>query len=221
MKNLTSLVPLILLMVGCGSSTGTRDGGAGEPTFPIVPTSGNGGGAGSAVSETGGTGGTVPTSGAGGEPGSGGNPAGAAGEPIEPAGGSSGSVVCVPKTCLTRGVELDTYYTAGDPVPQACGLLDDGCGNYIDCGGCEPHYTCGGGTAEVDPLYPAMLPRLLTADDAVPGICKGGCTEYGDYGRGDCYVDYNLTACVGEPVNVPPREGCVGSVDSNYWCCPS
>lgn len=51
------------------------------------------------------------------------------------AGGISGSAgnsvggtgPCIPITCFTYGVR-----NGGD----ACGIVDDGCGNYIDCGGC-------------------------------------------------------------------------------------
>jgi hypothetical protein len=41
-------------------------------------------------------------------------------------GGTGG--VCIPITCVTFGVRNDG---------EACGFVDDGCGNFIDCGGCS------------------------------------------------------------------------------------
>lgn len=150
------------LLIGCGgSSTSTRGGG------PSIQ--GEGGEAGSTVEpqETGGS--TEQTGGSTGETGgTGGIVGGGTGGMVEQTGGSGnepgtgGATVCTPKTCLTYAVEM-----TGSNELQACGLIEDGCGNYIDCGGCEnPSHACGGGSV----LFDATI-----ANDAIEGICNGGC----------------------------------------------
>ena len=97
-----------------------------------------------------GAGGTAGSAGSGGAAGSAGSPgaAGAAGS-VGSAGtagsgsagmagsagsagvaGSAGSAGCVPVTCASVGAD--------------CGMMDDGCGELLDCGTCTAPETCGG-----------------------------------------------------------------------------
>lgn len=145
MNKTNSLIAVVtaLSCFACGSST-TINEPLGEAGAPNV--GGNIGYAGSPLGETGGetsvsSGGQVTTGGIGTQTGGTGNetqtggtlPVGGSGTggSVEPTGGTG---PCVPKTCLTIAVELAGGQT--NPVPDACGLVNDGCGNLIDCGGC-------------------------------------------------------------------------------------
>ena len=119
-------------------------------------------------------------------------------------GGDQFKCGCPAQTCLDLGLE--------------CGVVDDGCGNAIDCGGCNPRETCGGGDL------------VLNGDGETNGAtetgeenrCGGGCAvEDPDnflapcqaQGRGDSYF------CV--VANVIPFAGCTKMYagSTNEWCC--
>lgn len=150
------LIPMGLFVFGCSSST------TNEAPYE---TGGEAGQAGAAGSNTGGqagaagsnTGGTINTG--GGDSGAGGNSGGTAGVP---SGGGTGGT-CVPKTCLTYAVQ--------NGVADACGTIQDGCGNYIDCNGCDtsknPYSVCGG----------QPKPNIDgSANSGSPNLCDGGCS---------------------------------------------
>jgi len=136
MKTLVSIVGCLIL-VGCGSSSTTV-------VESLAETGGvSNGGAGGEPAATGGVseGGSVTGGVATGGDESGGVSNGGAGGSTGGVENTGGTGVCTPKTCLTIAVELAGGVT--DPVPEACGLVDDGCGNIIDCGGCEFPTECG------------------------------------------------------------------------------
>jgi len=88
------------------------------------------GSGGSVPGGSGGSGGTAGAGGTGGDGGAGGF-GGSGGDGGSGGEGGSGGDACVPLTCAALEAE--------------CGVVDDGCGDEIDCGGCEAPATCGGG----------------------------------------------------------------------------
>lgn len=148
-----SCIFLVALALGCSSNTtviheGDAAGGsAGETGGDAGASGGSGAGSG-----TGGSAG-VSTDGTAGSAGSGGTGDAGAGT-----GGTGGS--CMPKTCLTYAVEHNGT--------DACGVVSNGCGNFIDCGGCDdPAQKCGGS-------QPPNPDRSVVASDE--NTCGGGCT---------------------------------------------
>lgn len=136
---------------------------------------------------------------------------------------STGSTACVPKTCTTLAVEAtaDAGVDAG-AVPEACGALSDGCGNFLDCGMCEdPHELCGAGVPVKDIFQMPMQPRTK---GAVPAVCNGGCTE--QYTPNICGQPSVALACVGAVPPDPPFPGAIcnefsslSAQEVRYWCC--
>lgn len=177
---------------GSAGSVGIGDAGSGSEI------SGSGG---DVVQPTGGTG--ADLGGTAGEPSLGGT----SGEPSTGGTGNTGGT-CVPKTCLTIAVELAGGQT--DPIPEACGIVDDGCGNLIDCGGCEQGI-CGGGSLLTD------IP--FEADDGIPGLCNGGCQKNHECGDGRAHI-----VCSNE--DITPTKTTSGQTLTNCtnydvfrWCC--
>lgn len=137
---------------------------------------------------------------------------------------SSGS--CTPKTCLTLAVEIAADAGVNDPMPDACGILSDGCANFIDCGGCDnPDQACGKGyptDCADNPACgkPAELP-------GVPSLCGGGCTlQQSDQGFCSTWPGYSLYICTNKTTQ-PPKAlvpQCqtifVPGMPSDSWCCP-
>lgn len=157
-----------------GSNIGGADIGGAEPTGGTDP-------------ETGGsTGGTE----AGGEGGAetGGTEEGAAGGNAETggeAGSGTGGEVCVPLydrndpelACQQKAMELAGIsiedLQGGAEMPDACGYIDDGCGNPINCNGCAEYKGCGVG--EIEFLEDAINGTDVTIVNKVPSLCQGGC----------------------------------------------
>jgi hypothetical protein len=211
-----SLIAMIsaLALAACSSSTTISEqdlpGEAGSAGIgeggSAVNTGGNGGdvyvggSGGNVVQPTGGVG-NEPTGGAGGNAGVAGEPnlGGTSGEPNTGGTGNTGGT-CVPKTCLTIAVELAGGQT--DPVPEACGLVNDGCGNLIDCGGCEPGSICGGGKSV------SYDPDLETG--GVPHLCGGDCV----FVAGSEDNLRNIFNCSGEKWNL---DGMVSPLDIGTW----
>ncbi len=71
---------------------------------------------------------------------------------------------CIPQTCATAGPH---------GTPLNCGLQGDGCGNIINCGGCDGG-TCGGGGT----------PGICGASTCVPSNCGAQGIECGPAGDG-------------------------------------
>lgn len=117
---------------------------------------------------------------------------------------TTGGSFCIPFSC--------------EQLNKDCGLVNDGCGNLINCGfdpqnpdKCENEYErCGIGPA---------LPNCST-DVGVSNVCDGGCV-----------IANHPTLCASNkipwfcaaPGYTPPKTGCV-SFDYDYptqgWCCP-
>jgi hypothetical protein len=188
-----SIAILSLAAIGCGSSSTSTRGRTLD--------TGEGGEAGQSVVEQ--------TGGIGNEPVS----TGGTGAVPDGMGGSVG--VCTPKTCLTFAIE-----TTGSNELNACGLIEDGCGNYIDCGGCESLDRCGGGSLNREDGG--------ENDDGIPNICNGGCDTN------------SLAPCLDEKISigcawntdwylpgerVPTNAGrllltdCTQTEDPYTWCC--
>jgi hypothetical protein len=197
---ITSALPMVLLIVGC-SSTATNvsetGGAAGEASAAGM--------AGMAGSDTGGqagsgSGGTSP----GGTSTGGTSTGGVAGSNT---GGTGGT--CIPKTCLEIAIELSG--NTSNP-PKACGITNDGCNGYIDCGSkCsgdlynDVHYSCG----------------LDLAGPIDPNLCGSTCNRApGGSGFGSmCPAKTWAVLC--SNYNEEPYSGCTMSTTlNNYWCCP-
>ena len=120
-------------------------------------------------------------------------------------GGEQFKCGCEPLDCLNLGAE--------------CGLVDNGCGETIDCGGCGeyPYVTCGGEGA------PNEFGQA--GEPAQENICNGGCTLLVTSSV-DC-ENFNhppkMYAC-SAILQSPPFDGCEKySFDENpgnLWCCP-
>ena len=188
-----------------GAETGGSDEGTGgsEETGGTEPTGGFGiGGADTGGSEP--TGGTE-TGGAetGGEAGAetGGTTGGAG---TGDAGSGTGGEVCVPVydrtdpelACQLKAMELAGVtiedLQAGAEMPDACGYIDDGCGNPIDCNGCAEYKGCGVGEIELllDGIEPGETPinENITVNNKTPSLCQGNCVGFYNYGYGDAWV---------------------------------
>lgn len=86
--------------------------------------------------------------------------------------------------CLAKGcVELEAEL--GIEAEVSCGLMDDGCGGTVDCGGCTDLSTCGGGgTPNVCGCAPRTCEQIggatqtacgVTVSDRCGGEIAGGC----------------------------------------------
>lgn len=199
-----------------GSDTGgavNSGGEAGEST---------GGMAGLGGSNTGGepnTGGVISTGGAvtGGTGGSTGGSVNTGGQAT--GGGSS----CVPKTCTELAQEKMNDVNSVD----ACNVWpDDGCGNAINCGGCErPNTVCGGPILH-DLHYPEH--RFNTNNQIVyesnTNVCSTGCVYYAKdtftCGAINGLQNYAYLHCT-DNQPLPPQSGCVAAYEGSTkdWCC--
>ena len=169
---------------GASASGGSGSGGSGGIE--------NDGGAGSGGSASGGAAGDAGSAGTGNVGGVGGSAGSAAGSA---SGGTGGT--CVPKTCLTIAYEK----SGGNPEAEACGIVSDGCGNVIDCGGCEWEY------AECSSVTKMCEGNCYVSDDASP--CQ--ILQLSGY----------HTWCDKEGTN-PPFINCsaYGTAPTKEWCCP-
>lgn len=203
MKTSYSLFAIAALVLGCSSST-TVDGQDNETggSPGLIGEAGSGG----EIFVPDGTGGADTQTGGSGSQNTGGmDAAGGAGDT-----GGTGTGTCVPKTCLTIAVELAGGQT--DPVPEACGLVDDGCGNLIDCGGCKEG-GCGLGIPE-----PNGISGDVSITTGTPNLCSGGCVPYGQ-----------CTSTIGDGAiwycseTLSPHPECESTFDAfegiDSWCC--
>lgn len=126
-------------------------------------------------------------------------------------GGSSGSS-CIPKTCTTVAVELSGD-TSG--ASDACGFVSDGCGNFIDCGGCEnPHHGCGLGNYETPNMTDEILP-------GTENLCGGNCVRAFKQDLFFVCANSKDEWLCSAPTLTPPAQGCVPHMASptSFWCC--
>lgn len=181
-----------------GGSGGENAGHAGNSGETGISFAGNGGSE-NGGSESGGSGGDYL--------GDGGS------ENIAGAGNAGGiGANCVPKNCLTIAVEL-----AGttENSPEACGILDDGCGNYIDCGGCSTFTECGMGEI-------TLTPTGLITEPGIDNLCGGGCGRInvapGETVCGGTFSSYFYCSVIED---VPPVDNiyCERDFDPRTWCC--
>lgn len=187
MMNRFVLVGLFVL-VGCGGAEEETLFGASTATSEGNGGAGSGGGSG-----TGGDGAATSSSGMGGEGGGGGGTT-----------SSSVSTGCNPKTCLTLAIELGGT--------DACGVLEDGCGNFVDCAGCDdPNHSCGGAPP---------TPQGETVD-GTQSLCGGGCTDVTEQ-FGGCSVAHPIRMYCTASTSIGPFVGCesAGQLPTNIWCCP-
>jgi hypothetical protein len=76
---------------------------------------------------------------------------------------------CEPWDCTNIAIDLTNWDPeSGEPVPEACGLVQDPCtGQFIDCGGCSLYgYECGIGKRDDSSMIPG---------EAIPNICASAC----------------------------------------------
>ena len=74
---------------------------------------------------------------------------------------ADGGPLCSPLTCENQNA--------------ACGVVGDGCGGTIDCGGCNADESCGGGGVPNQCGAPACTPRTCADVSANCGIIGDGC----------------------------------------------
>jgi len=222
----------LLVLSGCGgSSTSTRGSGpeidetGGAAGSEIVePQTGGSEQTGGGSGETGGTGGSVePPSGgtdAGGSvsttggAGSGGRPetGGGAGEATGGTGNVGGN--CEPWDCTNIAIDLAGWDSAsGDPVPEACGLVEDPCtGMMVDCGGCTtPNTACGEGFYSTEPETPP--------EPGTPGLCGGGCVVLGFTGGCDTQWGWGQNYSCNTSDNPEAPDTLCEDLGGGAWCC--
>lgn len=209
MKKVIALGAVSLVLVACGGSDYILDQGSG-----IEGSGGSGGDdatSTTASSDQTGSGGensttTSGTSGTGGSDSSTTVSSTSTGETTSTTGTG-----CVPKTCVTVAVEM------GIDTDQICGPVSDGCGNYIDCGGCDGNFEeCGGAPPYVekgDVIYPEGTENVCGGGCIInphqPAGCDPGtgqfiCNTYSLNGpKNDCY-----------PFNKLSADG-----SASIWCC--
>jgi predicted small secreted protein len=203
-------IPLLILLTACGSTvkgvgSDPEDAGSDNETdgMSFAGAAGEAGAGGESGTENdagfagGSVGGSAGDSGSGGEAGM--TTAGTGGGP------------CVPKNCATVAVELNKG-PGGNP--EACELVSDGCGNFIDCEGCTKPDTFCGKTAPSDGSGPE--PK------GTANLCGGGCTKQTTHAV--CETDFPGTQfyiCTENSIN-PPFSSCISSplINNNMWCCP-
>jgi hypothetical protein len=180
--------------------------GCADEAKNVFSNSGGGGmgGEGGTFEETGGggTGGTLSNGGGG-----------MGGETSEGGGGSSSTGTCTPKTCATVAVELNGG-TSGNP--ESCGLVSDGCGNFMDCGECSnPHQGCGVGSYEVPNLTDEK-------SEGIPNLCGGNCALiFNQDVFFSCQNQKKGWFC-SVPTSTPPSSNCESAtlqLPSAIWCC--
>ena len=231
MRSLLTISVLSLALAGCGSSTSTRSGTGpevGGEAGATVLTSGTGGsvetgggtgetggtdaggsGGSSGTEPTGGTGNDVATGGGAGEPATGGQAGDAAGGTGNVGGG------CEPWDCTNIAIDLAGWDPeSGEPVPEACGLVEDPCtGMMIECGGCSQLHRCGVGSI----TGPGM-----DFSDPIENICGFLCwvernaNMCGDWAPGQRYY-WNCHSSYEEALVLPNEDECSGA-DGNYCC---
>lgn len=190
MRQIASMI-IFAGLIGCGGSDFTAENNDPMPinSAGVAGSNGMSGAAGSIN----GTGGTVNT---------GGSSTGG----IQNTGGSE----CVPKTCMTLGIEMSD----SDTGAYACGVLEDGCGNYIDCGtGCEE-------------FEPSFTPSTAICNTET-NLCEERCTREwepslcGSYGGSWLYTcepsGTVQTQADDYPYHNDPNR-CTYVVN-NQWCC--
>lgn len=237
------LIAFATITLGCSSSTtitpqddetggsagtagfGVTDAGAGNAGFGgDVSVSGSGGSeAGGTGSQPGGTG-SQPSGGAG-TAGTGSAPVGGEGGSVQPPSGGTGGA-CVPKTCLTIAVELadqargelDWPNIDWFGTPDSCGLVDDGCGNVIDCGGCsDPHTECG-----IGDWYKDGRGDWHVDTNPTPNLCQGFCSRmstshYCGHTAIRCATDYEES--LPPYFNITDATSCPWNDAVEGWCC--
>lgn len=100
--------------------------------------------------------------------------------------------------------DLSACVSTGDPIrpPQctaqtamqlcpnandACGVLADGCGGVVNCGGCDPGFYCDGSTCRAQSCTPATCATLGYNCGNAPDGCGGTArNSMGQTGCGDC-----------------------------------
>lgn len=87
------------------------------------------------------------------------------------------AVPCLPKSCESLG--------------KSCGPAEDGCGNMLDCGGCQEGYLCSQGQC-----VPGCVPKSCVQLDIECGMTEDGCGDTLDCGV--CQEEYscNQGQCV-------------------------
>jgi hypothetical protein len=210
----------IVLTIGCGDSSSSRrsptdtgpEAGSGGEVVSIGGSEVGGGG------ETNGTGGVTVGSGGTGTGGVAGSPATGGQAGSVDATGGSGNVGgnCQPWDCTNIAIDLVGWdSTSGEPVPEACGLVQDPCtGMMVDCGGCNN-----------DPLQGCERGEMIAEgsffeNEGTPNICGGNCLFVGtvscDQSGSDTMVEMICTLD-----DQPWRENCVPTNSRNRWCCPA
>lgn len=126
-------------------------------------------------------------------------------------GNNSGGNDCQPKNCLTLAVEMAN----GDTSARACGVLDDGCGNLIDCG-----MGCGDFTPAFEPSTAWCNQETSLCEDRCEREWDSQCSSFSSAaGIGGSWA---VTCTPSEPdinpINDMPYEECIYK-DSGIWCC--
>lgn len=235
MKNITYIPLFTLLLSACGSNfSATKDeigpdasagnagqaqdaaGNAGQESIAGNNSVGGADNAGSAGSINGQAGAMNSAGSAGIE-----NIAGMSSGGANNAGTGGMTNTCKPITC--DSYSLDKAKKSG----LACGSLDDGCGNMLDCGNCNDHSNCGGISMVFDSKNerPTIIPSIAN-------ICADSCYENDTNLNQKCEDDanenpnkyINYVSCTMN-FSEPPQTNCTKitvanqSSSSSTWCC--
>jgi hypothetical protein len=202
---------LIVMIWGCGG------GGGGTTSTTASSTTGSSSG----MTTTTGQGGNSSTS----TTWQGGATTGTGGATTSTGGATTTGSGCVPKTCLTLAVELAG--NAGPPTPDACGVLSDGCSNFIDCGGCDnPDQACGKGYPTECVTGGSGCRGVPAENPGVEHLCGGGCAlQKNESGYCSNWPGYSLYVCTNKTnqppmVLVPQCHTVFPNMPSDTWCCP-
>lgn len=129
---------------------------------------------------------------------------------------TGGQAQCTPKTCLTLGIEM-----SGNENAYACGVVEDGCGNYINCG-----TECEGFTAAFEPGTPMCNEETNLCEDRCTRTWEDSlCVAYGINNDGIArpwYYTCKPSETASEPSSDYPYPDDLSActyVTGNSWCC--
>lgn len=122
---------------------------------------------------------------------------------------------CQPKNCLDIAFDL-----TGNTEEKACGVVDDGCGNLIDCGGCP------GVNKECGAQRFVKNNQSVEKADGIENICGGGCANDVSlnthcFSENEEYPKFFVCHSIAGEVLPPENTECLTNqmFGDDVWCC--